>query len=257
VSAPVLGITKTHTGNFTVGQTGDYTITVSNAGALPTVGTVTVNDFLPFGMTATAINATGWTCSQLPTTFVNCTRADVLAVAASYPAITVTVSIDSNVSANVTNSANVTGGGDLSTHFANDFTTINVPDLAITKTHSGDFFAGQTGAVYTLTVSNVGTVATAGGNISLNDFLPTGLISTTVSGTGWTCSTGQFVYWRRGAAIPPSWSQSTWPRMRHLPSSIQQASQELEMRILATTTRLIPPISCALLSRRIQHPASP
>jgi len=201
VSAPVLGITKTHTGNFTVGQTGDYTITVSNAGALPTVGTVTVNDFLPFGMTATAINATGWTCSQLPTTFVNCTRADVLAVAASYPAITVTVSIDSNVSANVINSANVTGGGDLSTHFVNDFTTINVPDLAITKTHSGDFFAGQTGAIYTLTVSNVGTVATAGGNISLNDFLPTGLISTAVSGTGWTCSTGQFVFCNRQAGI--------------------------------------------------------
>ncbi|HEY5028865.1 MAG TPA: hypothetical protein VIK39_10685, partial [Candidatus Angelobacter sp.] len=185
VTAPVLSITKSHVGNFTIGQTGDYTITVSNTGAVATQGTVSVSDFLPFGMTATAINATGWTCPALPTQFVNCSRADVLAAAGSYPPIVATVSIDSSAQSNMTNTANVTGGGDFSTHFANDPTTINVPDLAITMSHSGDFFAGQSAASYTINITNVGTVATAGGNLNLNDSLPAGLTPTAASGAGW------------------------------------------------------------------------
>ena len=84
-------------------------------------------------MTATAASGTCWNCSAVPSTFVNCSRSDVLATASSYPAITLTVSVDGNASSTTTNSANATGGGDLSTHFANDPTTINVPDLAITK----------------------------------------------------------------------------------------------------------------------------
>ncbi len=202
VTAPVLSITKTHTGNFTVGQTGNYVITVSNTGTVATVGTVQVNDFLPFGMTATAISATGWSCSSLPTQFVNCTRSDVLAAAGSYPAITLTVTMDSSVPANVTNQANVTGGGDLSIHFANDFTNINVPDLAISMTHTGNFFAGETGAVYTVTVSNVGAFATAGGTITITDFLPQGLTATAITGNGWGCfgtTPTQFVNCNRAA----------------------------------------------------------
>ena len=51
---PVLTISKTHVGNFTVGDTGDtYTVTVSNtAGAGPTSGTVTVTDTIPSGLIA-------------------------------------------------------------------------------------------------------------------------------------------------------------------------------------------------------------
>ena len=188
VTAPVLSITKSHLGNFTIGQTGDYTITVSNTGAVATQGTVSVSDFLPFGMTATAINATGWTCPALPTQFVNCSRADVLAAAGSYPPIVATVSIDSNAQSNMTNTANVTGGGDFSTHFANDPTTINVPDLSIAGAHSGNFFVGQVGATYTVNISNVGTTATAGGTVNMNDTLLQGLTATAASGTGWSCT---------------------------------------------------------------------
>src|SRR6202012_3264209 len=55
-TTPDLTITKNHTGNFSVGQTGaPYTITVSNAGHGPTSGTVTVVDTLPTGLTATSI----------------------------------------------------------------------------------------------------------------------------------------------------------------------------------------------------------
>jgi len=213
VTAPVLGITKSHVGSFTVGQTGDYTITVSNSGAVATVGTVNMNDFLPFGMTATAINATGWTCSTVPTTFVNCTRSDSLAAGGSYPAITATVSLDSSVGPSVTNFASVSGGGDLGTRGASDQTTINVPDLSITGSHSGNFFAGQVGAVYTVNISNVGTTATAGGTVNFNDTLFAGLTATAASGTGWSCTSSfpsTFVFCTRpagtlagGASYPP------------------------------------------------------
>ncbi len=44
-----LRITKSHTGNFTQGQPGTYTITVSNGGGSETSGLVTVIDTLPAG----------------------------------------------------------------------------------------------------------------------------------------------------------------------------------------------------------------
>jgi uncharacterized repeat protein (TIGR01451 family) len=184
ISAPVLNITKTHVGNFTVGQTGDYTITVSNTGTIATQGIVTVIDSLPFGLTATAINAPGWTCTTLP---VNCSRSDSLAAGAGYPAITLTVSIDSTASVNLTNFVSVSGGGDLSFHSAQDSATIIEPDLQVTETHNGAFFAGETNAVYTINVNNIGTIATAGGTVSLFDSLSTGLTATAASGTGWLC----------------------------------------------------------------------
>ncbi len=124
-----LSITKTHSGNFQRGQTGaTYTITVSNAaGTGPTVGTVTVTDTLPAvqnTLVATAISGTGWTCNLGTLT---CTRSDVLAPGASYPPITLTVSVPINIPANVTNSATVSGGGDPNSHTANDPTHIGPP----------------------------------------------------------------------------------------------------------------------------------
>ncbi|MBA2525848.1 MAG: hypothetical protein H0V18_08715 [Pyrinomonadaceae bacterium] len=78
-----LTITKSHSGNFNQGQVGaTYSITVTNSGFAPTSGVVTVTDTLPAGLTATAINGTGWTC-DLPT--LTCTRSDALAVGAGYP----------------------------------------------------------------------------------------------------------------------------------------------------------------------------
>ncbi|MEU1598813.1 hypothetical protein ABZ468_39880 [Streptomyces sp. NPDC005708] len=87
--APTLAITKTHTGNFTQGQLGTYTITVSNTGSGPTDGTaVTVQDTLPPGLTARSITGTGWNCTRTTRT---CTRTDVLAPGGSYPPITLKV----------------------------------------------------------------------------------------------------------------------------------------------------------------------
>jgi hypothetical protein len=114
VNAPDPTITKTHTGTFTRGQTGaQYTITVSNVGFGPTVGTVTVVDTLPNVTNPpvpTAISGTGWTCTLATLT---CTRADALASGSAYPAITLTVNIPINIQNNFTNTAKVSGGGDV------------------------------------------------------------------------------------------------------------------------------------------------
>ena len=49
-------------------------------------------------------------------------------------------------------------------------------DLKIVKTHSGLFTIGDNGGSFTLTVSNVGTTATTGGQtVTVSDSLPTGL----------------------------------------------------------------------------------
>ncbi len=185
-----LAISKTHAGNFVQGQTGaTYTITVTNSGAGPTSGAVTVADTLPAGLTATGIAGTGWTCT-LGT--LSCTRSDALGAGASYASITVTVNVAANAPASVINSATVSGGGELNTanDGANDPTTIgNGPDLIVTKSHSGNFTQGQTGAQYTITVKNTGGTATSG-VVTVTDTLPAGLTATGISGTGWTCTLG-------------------------------------------------------------------
>ena len=160
---PDMTIAKSHTGNFTQGQTGaTYTITATNSGFAATSGTVTVTDTLPAGLTATAISGTGWTC-VLGT--LTCTRANALAAGSSYPAITVTVNVANNAASSVTNSVNVSGGGQTNTtnDTATDPTPINqLPDMTIAKSHSGDFTQGQTGATYTITATNSGFAATSG-----------------------------------------------------------------------------------------------
>ncbi|HXJ41066.1 MAG TPA: ice-binding family protein, partial [Bryobacteraceae bacterium] len=92
-----LAIAKTHLGNFTRGQTGaTYTIMVSNVGSAPPTGSVTVSDVLPTGLTATAISGPGWSCTL---TGLTCTRSDALAAGASYPIVTLTVNVGTDVPA--------------------------------------------------------------------------------------------------------------------------------------------------------------
>ena len=63
VPGPDLTIAKSHTGNFTQGQTGTYTLTVSNTGGSPTSGSVTVTDNVPIGLVPTSAAGAGWTCN--------------------------------------------------------------------------------------------------------------------------------------------------------------------------------------------------
>lgn len=208
-AAADLTLVKSHTGNFVQGQTGaTYTLVVSNIGASATTGTVTVTDLLPAGLTATAMAGTGWSCTLATQV---CTRADSLAAGASFPAITLTVSVAANAAAVVTNQATVDGGGETNTtnNAALDPTTVaapaSSPDLAIVKSHTGNFQQGQVGAVYQLVVSNQGGAPTAG-LVTVTDLLPPGLTATAMAGTGWNCALGTLSCTRSDAlAAGASW----------------------------------------------------
>ncbi len=186
--SPDMTISSSHVGTFTQGQTdASYSLTASNAGTVITSGTVTAVDTLPTGLTASAIAGTGWSCTLGTLT---CTRSDALAVNGAYPPIVVTVTVASNAPANVTNVATVSGGGESNTvnNTSSNGTAISgMPDLTITKTHSGNFTQSQTGATYTIIVTNSGT-GTTNGTVTVTDTVPTGLTATGIAGTGWTCT---------------------------------------------------------------------
>ena len=55
------------------------------------------------------------------------------------------------------------------------------PDLTIAKTHIGDFTLGQSGAVYTIVVKNIGTGTTTSA-VSVIDDLPFGLTASAIAG---------------------------------------------------------------------------
>jgi uncharacterized repeat protein (TIGR01451 family) len=218
VSISDLTIAKSHTGTFKAGDSADkYTVTVSNIGSGSTSGTVTVTDHLPTGLSGTAADSgtiNGWSVSSSGQ-IITATRSDVLAGGSSYPVLTLTVSVAATAPASVTNTATVAGGGELNTgnDSASDPTTITqLPDLTISKTHSGTFRPGDTADVYTITVGNAGSVATSA-TVTVTDTLPAGLSATAAdSGTvnGWSLFTsGQIVTATRsdvlngGASYPP------------------------------------------------------
>ena len=189
-----LTIGKSHVGNFIQGDTGDsYTITVKNVGNGPTDGSiVTVIDTLPAGLTPTGPtgSVSGWSCGIASQT-VTCMRSDVLASNNSYPPIPVTVNIASNAASSVTNTATVSGGGDVNVanNSASDPTNIVGADLTIGKSHTGNFTQGDTGDSYTITVKNVGSGPTDGSIVTVLDTLPAGLTPTGPTGSvsGWSC----------------------------------------------------------------------
>lgn len=67
-------------------------------------------------------------------------------------------------------------------------TIVPPPALSLSKSHEGDFYQGQTGATYTLVTSNIGQGPTDGSQVTLADFLPTGMNATSMAGDGWGCT---------------------------------------------------------------------
>ena len=114
--SPVLAVTKSHTGNFTQGQSGVWNINVSNTApaAGVTSGTTTVTDTLPAGYTLTSFSGAGWSCTGIGTANVSCTNSSAVAGGASFAALALTVNLAANSPASVTNTAIVNGGGTVS-----------------------------------------------------------------------------------------------------------------------------------------------
>ena len=186
VPAPVLSITKSHSGNFLQGQANaTYTVTVSNqAGAAPTSGTITVTETAPSGLTLTSMAGSGWSCPAVGTT---CTRSDVLLPGASYEPITVTVNVAVGATSPQVNSVRVSGGGAASATVTDSTTITAAPAWGIVKTHSGNFTTGQTGATYTVTVSNLSTANATSGLVTVTENVPSGLTLVSMAGSAWSC----------------------------------------------------------------------
>ena len=135
ITPPALAISKSHTGSFTQGDSSDtYTITVTNNGPGSTLGTLTLSDTLPTGMTAVSFSESGhtgggtgsdWTCTA---NTASCTRTTAMASGETDTfTLTVSVSYSTATGTNaVTNSVTVSGGGASNAPTANDQTTINV-----------------------------------------------------------------------------------------------------------------------------------
>ena len=70
-------------------------------------------------------------------------------------------------------------------------TTVDAPDLTLTKSHSPPFVAGGT-TTFTLTVSNIGTIATDGTPVTVTDNVPNGAAGfdsiAVASAPGWACT---------------------------------------------------------------------
>jgi uncharacterized repeat protein (TIGR01451 family) len=104
-------IAKSHSGNFTVGTNGVYTIAISNIGLTGSAGTYTVTDTLPTGLTFVSATGTGWTCSNVGQV-VTCTNSTAIAASSSGNSISLTVLPAASAVPTVTNNATVSGGGD-------------------------------------------------------------------------------------------------------------------------------------------------
>jgi hypothetical protein len=62
--------------------------------------------------------------------------------------------------------------------------------LSITQGHSGSFTQGQTGATYTVTVSNTAGSGPTSGTVTVSEAAPSGLTPVSMAGTGWVCPSG-------------------------------------------------------------------
>jgi uncharacterized repeat protein (TIGR01451 family) len=105
---PFLNMSPSPLQSLALGQLGaTYSITVTNqGGAGISTGNVTLTSVLSSGLTLVSMSGEGWKCASN-----NCSRSDVLAGGASYPAVTINVNVWSDAPPSVTNQVTLSIGG--------------------------------------------------------------------------------------------------------------------------------------------------
>ena len=197
IASADLSLTKAVGAAPVAGGTGSWTLTVRNGGPNPAVGPFTVTDQLtdplPSGVASVSASGAGWSCST--TAPVSCQRTaagDTLASGASFPAITLSYSVDpsapdgSTLSSVAAVSAR-TQDPNLSNNGATAATTVRaVADLAASTSLSSPQLIAGAPASYELAVTNLGP-STATGPITIDDPLPAGSRFVSAAGAGWSC----------------------------------------------------------------------
>jgi uncharacterized repeat protein (TIGR01451 family) len=189
---PDMTLTKSHGGgNLVRGSVAIYTVPVENLSPYgSTSGTVTINDTLPVGVTPVVVNesAPGWSCSIVSQT-VSCTDSTSLAGATFYPTISITANVLQTAPATITNTATVSGGGEI--NLSNDTATdvanvVSSADLSVTNAASPNPVAVGNSITYTQIVTNNGP--SAADNATVVETVPANTVLLSISApAGWTC----------------------------------------------------------------------
>lgn len=117
-----LTLSKSHApATFLAGGSGLYTLTPGNIGAGASVGTITVVDTLPAGLSAAGTpTGTGWSCS-VAGQIVTCTSTTVIAAGSSGEPISLPVTVAGGLgNRSLTNTATIAGGGEPSDKTTNN-----------------------------------------------------------------------------------------------------------------------------------------
>lgn len=205
--APDMSLTLSAPNEARTGPTGfDYTLTATNSGA-QALATPTLTFTLPSGLSFISGTASGFTVSETGGV-VSFTEGTVAADSSVVFTVRVSAAADGSYTVPIA-AATIAPSGpfspNLGTPSASNLqpvsTDISTTDLSVAQTASAGFQAGET-ASYTITVSNVGTGATAG-LVGYDCTLPVGLSATGLTGTGWTItqSTGSAVSATRSDAL--------------------------------------------------------
>ena len=158
-----------------------------NASGPSTAANVTITDTLPAGTTASAVTASGWSCTLGPT--VTCTIASLPAGASG--TIVIDATVDPAATGSLMNSATITSSGTTDPAPMNNTATSSTPvttnaDLGVTISDSPDPVFPSSTLTYTVTVTKSGpSVAT---NASLTITLGAQTTFQSISANaGWSC----------------------------------------------------------------------
>ena len=200
---PDVAVSHRVVGVLASGAEGEYRVSVSNPGAAATTGAVTVSGSLPGGVGFVSSGGEGWSC-EVSGADLSCVHAGPLPVGGVLPALELRVAVGAGALPRAASTFGVTTDGDGNPYNDSslDVTAVAGPDLALDKSHVGEFWVGGKGT-YLLRVSNQGGGATEG-SVSVTDTLPVGLAFVSGVGDGWGCgAVAQAVSCTRDGVLAP------------------------------------------------------